>query len=444
MKLSYSHSGRQFFFLTLTVAGRRKILSQLVDEKTRPRLTEVGEVVKAALLALHLVNEAVAVSDFVIMPDHFHFIMIIDYGRDKTASPLYLAHRLLDAVERFLEVAGMDGASGGPEPRPMESSTKYGGPEPRPMEGSTEYVAPEPRPKEGSTKYGGPEPLPMEGSTKFAREKMAGFIREAIAAEAAAWRGGEERAEPRRIFDRDCYIELSFDPRQLSATRRYIKLNPARALWKLRHPDRFRRVEIPAEKLLGAATGLVASRGGGAGMDGASPRTPRLAGESGWLNSVEPSLGRGSGRSPVHSRVFHAMGDITLLGSPFFFHVRLTLKKTVAEHEAAIAEIVEQARRGRIPVSGFISPGEREALRRLKATPGARFVKLLPHALPPRYDPSAEDSREIAAGRLLLLSGCPNTPKISSLEMRRNAAAAHEFRRNCLAMNDLAAALCAR
>ena len=363
MKLSYSHSGRQFFFLTLTVAGRRKILSQLVDEKTRPRLTEVGEVVKAALLALHLVNEAVAVSDFVIMPDHFHFIMIIDYGRDKTASPLYLAHRLLDAVERFLGGAGMDGASGGPEPRPME------------------------------------------GSTKFARETMAGFIREAIAAEAAAWRGGEERAEPRRVFDRDCYIELSFDPRQLSATRRYIKLNPARALWKLRHPDRFRRVEIPAEKLLGAA---------------------------------------GSGRSPVHSRVFHAMGDITLLGSPFFFHVRLTLKKTVAEHEAAIAEIVEQARRGRIPVSGFISPGEREALRRLKATPGARFVKLLPHALPPRYDPSAEDSREIAAGRLLLLSGCPNTPKISSLEMRRNAAAAHEFRRNCLAMNDLAAALCAR
>ena len=138
------------------------------------------------------------------------------------------------------------------------------------------------------------------------------------------------------------------------------------------------------------------------------------------------------------------MGDITLLGSPFFFHVRLTLKKTVAEHEAAIAEIVEQARRGRIPISGFISPGEREALRRLKATPGARFVKLLPHALPLRYDPTVEDSREIAAGRLLLLSGCPDTPAIPSLEIRRNPAAAHEFRRNCLAMNDLAATICSR
>ena len=86
----------------------------------------------------------------------------------------------------------------------------------------------------------------------------------------------------------------------------------------------------------------------------------------------------------------------------------------------------------------------REALRRLKATPGARFVKLLPHALPLRYDPSAEDSREIAAGRLLLLSGCPDTPSIPSLEIRRSPSAAHEFRRNCLVMNDLAATICAR
>ena len=306
------------------------------------------------------------------MPDHFHFIMIVDYGRDKTASPLYLAHRLLDAVEWYLERTGLR-----PEPRGTAVD-------------------------------------------EISREAMATLIREAIAAEAAAWRCGEKRSEPRRVFNRDCYIELSFDSRQLKAVRRYIKLNPARTLWKLRHPDRFRRVEIPAEKLLGSLTG-----------NGFKP----TAGEA--------ALG-GSGQSPVHSSVFHAMGDITLLGSPFFFHVRLTLKKTVAEHEAAIAEIVEQARRGRIPISGFISPGEREALRRLKVTPGARFVKLLPHALPLRYDPSAEDSREIAAGRLLLLSGCPDTPSIPSLEIRRSPSAAHEFRRNCLVMNDLAATICAR
>ena len=239
----------------------------------------------------------------------------------------------------------------------------------------------------------------------------------------------EPRAEPRRVFDRDCYIELSFDSRQLKAIRRYIKLNPARALWKLRHPDRFRRVVVPIERVLGC-------NGRGFAPNPGARETTLEPDAAVWLD-------RGSGRSPVPSTL-HAMGDITILGSPFFFHVRLTLKKTVDEHEAAIAEIVAEAQRGRIPVSGFISPGEREALRRLKATLGARFVKLLPHALPPRYDPSAEDSREIAAGRLLLLSGSPETPPITSRDMRRDPSAARKFRRNCLAMNALAVALCTK
>ena len=72
-----------------------------------------------------------------------------------------------------------------------------------------------------------------------------------------------------------------------------------------------------------------------------------------------------------------------------------------------------------------------------------RFIKLLPCALPPRYDPSSEDSRELAAGRMLILSGFSQTPALSAIEMRKDPTVAHAFRRNCLAMNDLAAALCA-
>ena len=210
--------------------------------------------------------------------------------------------------------------------------------------------------------------------------------------------GGAGAAVPVRtvVFARDCYIELSFDSRQLKAVRHYIRLNPARRLWKLRHPDRF-----VCHRAIKAA---------------------RLA-------ALAP-------------RQFDGLGNLTLLGSPFLFHVRLTLKKTLAEHEAAIVEIVEKAKSGAVPVSGFISPGEKEALRRLKAEPKARFIKLLPSALPDRYDPSAEDSREIAAGRLAILSAAHDTAAISSLEMKRDPSAAHSFRRNCLEMNDIAAALC--
>lgn len=87
-----------------------------------------------------------------------------------------------------------------------------------------------------------------------------------------------------------------------------------------------------------------------------------------------------------------------------------------------------------IPVSGFLSPGEKEVLHRLKNEPLARFIKMRPCALPPSYDPSAEDSRELAADRLLILSGFPQSV----------VDAGAIFRQNCLAMNDMAAAICER
>ena len=376
MKLNFSHSGRQFFFITLVVAERREVLSRVVDERSRPELTRLGEIVQFALRAVHRVWPAATVSDFVIMPDHLHFLLIVDYGKDATFSPLFVAHRLADAVEAVAERTG---------------------------------DAPEP-----------PKETKVDRETKRALDErkiafMAARLREArAAANEAAVRGelkvtkglrfgervggGAGAAVPVRtvVFARDCYIELSFDSRQLKAVRHYIRMNPARCLWKLRHPDLF-----VCHRAIKAA---------------------RLA-------ALAP-------------RQFDGLGNLTLLGSPFLFHVRLTLKKTVAEHETAIAEIVEKAKMGWVPVSGFISPGEKEALRRLKGEPKARFIKLLPSALPDRYDPSAEDSREIAAGRLAILSAARGTAAISSLAMKRDPAAAHAFRRNCLEMNDIAAVLC--
>jgi hypothetical protein len=177
---------------------------------------------------------------------------------------------------------------------------------------------------------------------------------------------------------------LSFSPRQLQAFRRYIKLNPARALWKKRNPNRFIRL-------------------------------------ANIRHAILPT-----------NRTWDAIGNLTLLASPLLLPVRLTRKMTVEEHSEAISGIIEKARKGIIPISGFISPGEREVLRRLKEEPKARFIKMLPYALPPRYDPSAEDSRELAADRLLILSGFPQT--VSAYDKIA--------RTNCLLMNDLIVALC--
>ena len=390
MKLEVHRNGTKLFFITFAVKGRRPILSRLVDEKSRPELLPLGELVKAAIRALHLVRAAIGTSDYVIMPDHVHFIMVVDYLRDRIASPLWLVHRLMDAVEMAV-AAGWGKPTGTCGPRtPAGAGAEAGGlmlPTPEIM---AAYLRTACDAADWAAGYGAS--LGCSGAAASGKGAAIG------GAGASAPVGS-----PPMLFERSPYIELAFDPRQLKAARRYIRLNPARSLWKLRHPDRFQRLILPWHKVMRRPAG-----------------TP----------------------PPAAPATFHAMGNALLLASPFLFHVRLTLKKSVAEHEAAIEEIIERARHGHIPVSGFISPGEKEALRRLKAEPRTRFIKLLPCALPPRYDPSAEDSRELAADRLLILSGFPETPHLSPLEMRRNPAIAHAFRRNCLAMNDLAAEIC--
>ena len=357
MRLEFTHHGKKFFFITFVLEGRPQILSQLTDEHHRPTLSDWGEIVKSAFLAVHQVFPAVTLSDFVIMPDHVHYLMIVDYEKSPEFNPLWANHRLIDAIEEAWKQRGPSA----PEPPNLVALLK----------------AAVDRGRENAARLAQAlAPLPPFGPARGSGSSLP------------------DCSIPR--FDRHCYIELAFTAPQIKTIRRYIKLNPARALWKAHHPDRFLR----------------------------------------FANVLHPVL------DP--SRIWQGMGNLTLLASPFLFHVRLTLKKSVAEHEDAIAEIVDRAKRGEIPVSGFISPGEVEALKRLKATPEARFVKILPCALPPRYDPSAEDSRELAADRLLILSGFADTPPISGRDIRRAMGASRQFRANCLAMNDLAAALCER
>ena len=382
MKLEFHQNGRQFFFITLAVAGRKKILAEIVEEthEERGRAPEpsrgvgpskrrvlprsvpsaLGERVVALWLKLHTLCPALTASNFVIMPDHVHLLLMVDFARlQGRFNPLVFIHWFCDWSSRA---------------------------------GDAEPVAPR------------------------------------------NWSEFYEPGEVSRVitWEEGFWLDLAMGSRHLRAIRHYMKLNPARLLWKLRHPDRFKVVRVATARLFSHEE------------RGRAPESPGVG------RTHEPPGGAGgdggSGESPVLRLppVLTALGDIGLLGSPFLLHVRLTLKKTVAEHAAAIDEIIEKAKRGYIPVSGFISPGEKEVLRRLKAEPHVRFVKLVPFALPPRYDPSAEDSRELAADRLAIVSLQPETAAIRTLDIRRSQVAAHAFRANCLAMNNLAAALCGR
>ena len=326
------HTGRRFFFFTFVVEGRRRLLSRLERGAKRPVLTALGERVKAVWAALHKINAHFTASDFVIMPDHVHLLLIVNSVEEFRFNPLVFAW--------WWMVATTDGGLCPPIP---------------PADWWHFYPAQQGC---GGGEGNGPSPQGCGGAAPVA----CSF----------AW-------------SRDYWIDISFDARQLAAIRRYIRMNPARYFWKLDNPDMFLR------------------RG--------NFRHPRLDSALTWA----------------------ACGDLTILASPFLFLVRLTMKKTAAELEEEIAEHIEHVKRGGIPVSGFLSPGEREFERRMKALPYSRWIKTVPYSLPAKYDPSVEDSRYLAAHRELILSSFTEA-EAPPFVIRRHL---------CLAMNARTAAMLA-
>ena len=332
MHLKFSHRGRQFFFITICVRGRRKVLSRLVDGAKRPELTRAGRCVQALWRAVHGLNVALTASEYAIMPDHVHLLLIVDYDRDPGFNPLVFIHWFMEESGRMIAT------DGGLRPPHLPEAESAVGDLPTSMR---RFYAPR-----------------LHGGAGARPPSVAGF-----------WEDG-------------FWLDLSFDARQLKAIRRYIRNNPLRAQWKRDNPDMF----------------VCRSRF----------RHPVL----------DPSL------------PWSACGDLTLLASPFLLAVSLTRKKSLAEHGPEIAALVEKGRRGWIIVCGFLSPGEKELGRRLRAEPRARWIKTLAQGLPPRYDPSLEDSRYLAEHRQLLLSALPVGAPFSW--------------ETCHAMNAHAAAMCRR
>ena len=375
MRLAFAHHGLQFFFLTICVEGRQAVLSRLVEGAKRPELTRAGECVRALWRAVHGLNPALTASDYVIMPDHVHLLLIVDYDRDPAFKPLVFLHWFMEESARMIATDG--GCA--PAPLPRARLPEAG-------------CAPAPLPRARLPEAGcAPAPLPplpttmrrvyCPSSVGVSSGRGAG-AQPAPGSRSPGRGAGAQPPSVAAFWERRFWLDLSFSSRQLAAIRRYIRGNPARAIWKRKHPDLFvchSRIRHPV---------------------------------------LDPAL------------PWSACGDLTLLANPFLVAVSLTRRKTPAEHEPEIAALVEKARQGWVIVCGFLSPGEKELGRRLRAEPRARWIKTLAQGLPPRYDPSLADSRGLAERRMLLLSALP-------------VGAPFDWN-TCHRMNDLAVSMCKR
>lgn len=309
MKFQFRQHGFRFFFITLSTAGRQPILSRLERGVKRPLLSVFGEQVRQIWITLNSIDQHLIPSDFIIMPDHLHLLLIVKSVGDYPFSPLVFSHWFMQA-----------------------SSTRK-----LPLE----------KPFSWTNYY-----LPNQEECLFE-------------------------------WSQKTWVEFILSKSQLAATRRYIRMNPSRYFWKLDHPDMFVRQCIVGH--------------------------PLLSSRYSW----------------------NGCGNLSLLASPFLYHVRLTRASNLAGLEAAIDEYVERAEHGCIPISGFLSEGEREFERRIKELKYTRWIKAVPYALPERFDPSVEDSQYLAEQRELILSSF-SLADGPSYQVRRE---------NCLAMNERIAEL---
>ena len=375
MRLAFAHHGLQFFFLTICVEGRQAVLSRLVEGAKRPELTRAGECVRALWRAVHGLNPALTASDYVIMPDHVHLLLIVDYDRDPAFKPLVFLHWFME------ESARMIATDGGCAPAPLSRARlPEAGCVPAPLPPLPTTMRRVYWPSSvGVSSIGGAGAQPAPGSRSPGR---GAGVQPAPESRSPGRGAGAQPPSVAAFWERRFWLDLSFSSRQLAAIRRYIRGNPARAIWKWKHPDLFvchSRIRHPV---------------------------------------LDPAL------------PWSACGDLTLLANPFLVAVSLTRRKTPAEHEPEIAALVEKARQGWVIVCGFLSPGEKELGRRLRAEPRARWIKTLAQGLPPRYDPSLADSRELAERRMLFLSALP-------------VGAPFDWN-TCHRMNDLAVSMCKR
>lgn len=311
MKFQFRQTGRRFFFITISTAGRQPLLSRLSREVKRPILTPYGEQVKRIWTTLNSVDRHLIPSDYIIMPDHLHLLLMVNSSTEYLFSPLVFTHWFMVASSSSLTQIAKPASWG---------------------------------------RFYPPSEWPTAGQGHVSLFDWAPGI----------------------------WVEFILSGCQLSSVRRYIRMNPERYFWKLDNPDMFIRRAIVSH--------------------------PRLSSNYPWT----------------------ACGDLTLLASPFLYHVRLSMSKPLAELETTIATYTELAVRGCIPISGFLSPGEREFERRLKELPYSRWIKTVPYAVPIRFDPSVEDSQYLAAHRELILSS-----------FTEDVAPPFCIRRdNCLAMNE--------
>lgn len=132
----------------------------------------------------------------------------------------------------------------------------------------------------------------------------------------------------------------------------------------------------------------------------------------------------------IGKEVYQAYGNFQLLENPFREQVVVHRADSEETRRNNLEQWLYTASNGGVLVSPFISPAEKAVRDRADAI-DSRFILIVPDRMDGRYKPVGHDFDLCESGRMLILSAGLNVGMGDSLT-----------RRNCLAMNALAATIC--
>lgn len=75
----YDYSQNGAYFVTVCVKGKHELLGEVGANCVRPVLSEIGVVVDNEISALSNVYKNVTVNKYVVMPNHIHMIIVIQF-----------------------------------------------------------------------------------------------------------------------------------------------------------------------------------------------------------------------------------------------------------------------------------------------------------------------------------------------------------------------------
>lgn len=89
----YDYTEQGMYFITICIKNRLELLGK-INEENKIQLTEEGKIVKKYLIKINNIFSKVIIDEYVIMPNHIHFIIVIKKQTDIDISRIIKQYKM--------------------------------------------------------------------------------------------------------------------------------------------------------------------------------------------------------------------------------------------------------------------------------------------------------------------------------------------------------------